>query len=113
MTDEAPELLPCPFCGPVARKPRLREGKGVKCGNCGAWGPAWEKPDGSEWNIRADLAPSPAPDVRKLVEAAKEMSRIWKRPYYGGGGTGERNNDISDAVKRIDAALATQEERDG
>ena len=104
MTD-APELLPCPFCGGEAvtniPPPRNR----VECaGDCSA-----TADNAVAWNTRA---PSPAPDVRELVEAAKEMSRIWKRPYYGGGGTGERNNDISDAVKRIDAALATQEDRD-
>lgn len=59
INDGGPELKPCPFCGPSVRKPVLHKGKGVKCHTCGAWGPAWEKPDGSEWNRRADLVPAP------------------------------------------------------
>lgn len=73
---DALELKPCPFCGPSVRKPVLHKDKGVKCHTCGAWGPAWEKPDGSEWNRRADLVPAPSVTVKT---AAKHLLTIWDR----------------------------------
>jgi hypothetical protein len=71
MTEQAPELLPCPFCGGEAMIFRKTEAccKNEKCAgwtvnHCGF----------DKWNRRADAPPTLAeamtvPEVRALVEA--------------------------------------------
>lgn len=65
---EAPELLPCPFCGEHdLRDVQLDHGEAyVECRKCDAYGPNGGV---AAWNIRADLAAPPAPaEVGELVE---------------------------------------------
>ena len=68
MKDEAPELLPCPFCGSAAATniPPLRNR--VECaGDCSA-----TADNAAAWNTRA---PSPAPEItEEMVERAIEAA---------------------------------------
>ena len=74
MTDQAPELLPCPFC---CGKP---SGSGwnnetftarIHCDECGARGPECSSHTNAqdEWNIRADLDNPNGPQFKRMREA--------------------------------------------
>ena len=80
---DAPELLPCPFCGGAAHVDgtswTTRDGKDqawATCKKCGTYGPSSTNAIAA-WNRRATpeaLAADPA--VKALVEAAE--ARVWK-----------------------------------
>ena len=82
MTDQVPELLPCPFCGESGKYtyhrgscPESRHG--VTCSN-------WKCPSKSaggstkqqmadQWNIRADLDNPNGPQFKRMREALQEV----------------------------------------
>ena len=120
MTDEAPELLPCPFCGGDGQEKWAHNGKAfcwIECADCGAKG-AWARVghDGSgarNWNTRADLAPQITEEMveRAVAAALPEMQRreaVMTDPM-----TLDRMQAQRIVRAAIAAALATQEGDDG
>ena len=108
MADEAPELLPCPWCGPSAkRKPHLHKSKGVKCHECGAWGPAFDHSHCTEWNTRADLCdPMKDERVKRLVKASARLEYVARQNTDDAL---EWEGVCEDVRAALTAALATQE----
>lgn len=93
MTADAPELLPCPFCGGdgelITSSPKGGYDR-VSCIICGAEYSGLDEPTSiAGWNTRADLAtPTPAQAARVLLEA---LDALWSR---------EMSTDMNNAMVR-------------
>jgi len=117
MTNEAPELLPCPFCGGLAidRHQNITADY-MECSTCGAFGPNEDcnGQSATNWNRRADLArPKVKPgELERIVWAAM----IWARentspdsfPEYTDGGNSFAEDECRATVRRILSALEGQ-----
>lgn len=87
--EQAPELLPCPFCGCTCLSDRTTDGRFyyVQCGECGAMSEALATAEDAAraWNRRRPT-PEPAPDVRREV-SDEEIVALWRETEAGPGYT--------------------------
>ena len=97
---DAPELLPCPFCGATNIEPDyMNTPFGLECKSCGASGPpdSYQDPDeaAAAWNTRADLVD------QMIAEAVAKERKEWALQYL---------SDESQWMEAIDAAVAREQE---
>ena len=88
---DAPELLPCPFCGATNIEPDyMNTPFGLECKSCGASGPpdSYQDPDeaAAAWNTRADLVDQMiAEAVAKERERCARVADSKRNQFFGNG----------------------------